>query len=307
METIRIGTRSSALALHQAELVASQLKSCLPSVTVSIVKIKTQGDKLLDVPLADIGSKGLFTSEIEQALMRGDVDLAVHSAKDLPTDMTPGVQLTATLKREDVRDVIVSRDGLKLDELGQKAVIGTSSLRRQAVMQRYNSTWQLKPVRGNVQTRIQKVRDGEYDAVVLAAAGLVRLNFQDQISEYLDPYLFLPAVGQGAIGIQTKVDAQDINEALRKINDQATFDCVQVERVFLEAVQGGCQVPVGVYTQQKKNEVHMKASILSIDGSCEVTGEIKGSHDTIEQKAKALAQQLLQQGGAAILREIRHV
>ncbi|MBM3301847.1 MAG: hydroxymethylbilane synthase, partial [Deltaproteobacteria bacterium] len=227
---LTIGTRGSALALWQARFVAASIEEKHPGITVELITIKTRGDKILDVPLAQIGGKGLFTKEIEDALLDRRVDLAVHSMKDLPTDLPQGLQLAATMKREDPRDVFVSRDGTTLEKLEPTARVGTSSLRRRAFLLNRFPSLDVIPMRGNLDTRLRKIETENLAGAVLAAAGILRMGFGDRITEYIDPDLMIPAIGQGALAIETRVGDDTTNSVVATLNDPATAECIAVER-----------------------------------------------------------------------------
>ncbi len=244
---ITIGTRGSALALWQASFVAEAIQKGHPEVTVDLMKIKTTGDKILDSPLAQIGGKGLFTKEIEEALLERKVDLAVHSMKDLPTELPNGLHVAAVMKREDPRDVFISRDGRPLQELGPGERIGTSSLRRKAFLLNRFNRLEIISIRGNVDTRLRKMESENLAGVILAAAGIIRLGFADRITSYLELDLVIPAIGQGALAIETRANDEATNRVALTLNHPDTAVCVGVERAFLQRMGGGCQVPMAAH------------------------------------------------------------
>lgn len=252
MRAIRIGTRKSSLALTQTDWVIRELRHAFPDVEVETKAIVTKGDRILDVTLSKVGGKGLFVKEIEQALLNKEIDVAIHSMKDLPGEMADGLTLAAISKREDPRDCLISRDGKKLAELSSGAVVGTSSLRRQAQILAHRPDLRVEPVRGNIETRLRKMREGQFDAILLAAAGLHRMGWQHVITEYLPVDIVLPAVGQGALGIQCRSGDEETIALLKVLNDPATAFPVTAERAFLHRLNGNCQVPVGAYGTVEK-------------------------------------------------------
>ncbi len=303
-KTIRIGTRGSKLALWQAEWVKNRLKESHPHIRVELVKIKTTGDKILDAPLAKIGGKGLFVKEIEEALLSGRVDLAVHSMKDVPTLLPEGLHLKAITKREDPRDVLVSKDGRPLKELPQGAHIGTSSLRRQCQLWHIREDFKISPLRGNLDTRLRKLSEGLYDAIVLAGAGIRRLGFEDHITEYLPAELMLPAIGQGALGIETRVDDVFINELVAPLNHGETSTCVRAERAFLERLEGGCQVPIAAHARVENNRLKLTGLVGTTDGRTIYRDSVEGEVDNPERVGRELAERLLGMGAERILKEL---
>jgi hydroxymethylbilane synthase len=265
--------------------------------------IKTRGDKIFDAPLAQIGGKGLFTKEIEDALLDGRIDLAVHSLKDLPTDLPEGLRLAATMKREDARDVFVSRDGDPLEKLGPGAIIGTSSLRRRAFLLNRFPSLHVIPVRGNVDTRLRKIKTDNLAGVVLAAAGILRMGFGHRITSYLDTTLMIPAIGQGALAIETRVDDRTTNSVVTTLNDPDTARCVAVERAFLKRLGGGCQVPMAAHCTSHGETLHVVAAVVHPDGTPMVHDSIQGS-DAAQHMGIRLADRLLEQGAGDILRGV---
>ncbi len=304
MQIIKIGTRGSKLALYQANKVKDLLSKEFPDNNFEIVVIKTKGDKILDVALSKIGDKGLFTKELEIELLNGNIDMAVHSLKDLPTVFPEGCKLAAILKRAEVRDVLISKDNKKISELPDGAVIGTSSLRRISQVLKFNPKFKIKDIRGNVETRLQKLKNENYDALIMAGAGIIRLGFENKITELLDPEIILPAAGQGAIAVETRINDEFIDKILENINHEFTEKSVFAERTFLQLVEGGCQVPVGCYTNMVGEKFHITGLIASIDGKNTIKEIVAGKIEDSYEMAKVLAEKMLKQGGAEILSEI---
>ncbi|NVN91119.1 MAG: hydroxymethylbilane synthase [Desulfuromonadales bacterium] len=300
---LRIGTRASQLALWQANWVKSELEKKYPGMEVTLTKIKTMGDKILDVPLAQVGGKGLFVKEIEEAMLRGEIDIAVHSMKDVPTEFPEGLGLYCITKREDPRDALISRN-LRFSELPQGAKVGTSALRRQAQLLKVRPDLVMVTIRGNVETRIRKLEEDNLDAVILAAAGLKRLGLTDRVAEYLDVDLSLPAIGQGALGIECRLADPLITETIAFFNHPATSYAVRAERALLKRCQGGCQVPIAAHGTVTDTVLRLVGFIAAVDGQNSVRGEISGPVEQCEELGNALAEQLLSQGGKAILEEV---
>lgn len=309
MKKLKIGTRSSRLAVKQTEQIVWLLKEKCPDCEFETIYIKTQGDKLLDVPLAKIEDKGLFIKELEIALLDKRIDLAVHSMKDVPTALEEGLCIGAITSRADSRDVLVSLNGLKLRELPPGAVVGTSSLRRKAQILHHRPDLRVADLRGNIDTRLKKLQEKQYDAIVLAKAGLIRLGRADVITEELNYSLFLPAVGQGALGVEIRAEDEETRGIIRKIHDQDTAICVEAERCLLAALEGGCQVPVAAVAQIKENKLFLEAMVASLDGTrivkdrlfSELCSEIKEA----QKLGRQLAELLKSRGADKILREIR--
>ena len=303
---IRIATRGSPLALAQADEVAAGLRSAhgLPETMTEILVIHTSGDRIQDRPLADAGGKGLFTKEIEAALLDGRADLAVHSAKDMPTVLPDGLVLSAFLKREDVRDAFLSRIAPSLEALPRGTVVGTASLRRQALVRRARPDLTVVTLRGNVQTRLRKLDDGEYDAIILASAGLKRLELSERITELLDVTVSLPAVGQGAVGIECRSDDAEINALLAPLNHEPTALRVKAERAMNRRLEGGCQVPIGGYAELDHGVIVLHGLVGRPDGTQLVTGSISGRPEDADELGRVLAEDLLSRGAGAILREV---
>lgn len=252
--------------MRQSKSVKATLQALHPDLRIELQVIKTIGDKILDVPLAKVGGKGLFVKEIEDALLDRSVDLAVHSMKDVPSELPTGLLIGAIPQREDPRDVLVSRHGAGLAELPPEAVVGTSSLRRAAQLKRLRPDLEIQNLRGNLDTRLRKVRDGAYEAIVLAAAGLHRMGWEEHITAYFDPAEFLPAVGQGAIGIEIRSDDESLHQLLRDLHHPATALAVKAERSFLQELEGGCQVPIGGYARIMGESVELTGLVCSLDG-----------------------------------------
>ncbi len=311
MKRITVGTRGSKLALWQAEWVATQLKNLAPGLEVQLKKIKTTGDKVLDVPLAKIGGKGLFVKEIEEALLREEVDIAVHSMKDVPTVLPDGLGIVAVCERESPRDAFVSRlseDGTPLysglSALPHGATVGTSSLRRICQIKYLRHDLNLVPLRGNLDTRLRKLDEGQFDAIILAEAGMKRLGVAQRITEVLGPELVLPAIGQGAIGIEAKLDREDVVELVRRLDHQETHLCVEAERAFLARLEGGCQVPIACYARRVDGLVQIDALVGDLEGRRLIRGQRRTEPEKAREEALALAEELLQRGAREILEEV---
>lgn len=304
MRTILIGTRKSELALTQTDWVIKELRKKNPGIKVETKPIVTKGDRILDVTLSKVGGKGLFVKEIEQALLNKEIDVAIHSMKDLPAEMAAGLTLAAISQREDPRDCFVSREGKKLAELSPGATVGTSSLRRQSQLLAYRPDLRVEPVRGNIGTRLRKMREGQFDAILLAAAGLHRVGWQNLITEYLPIDIILPAVGQGALGIQCRSDDEEVMSLMQGLNDPATAFPVRAERAFLNRLDGNCQVPVGAYGTMESDEV------IALTGA---VGDPQGKHvyrrsrkgTKPEQLGEQLAAEVAAMGADQVLASLR--
>lgn len=301
---LKIGTRQSLLALWQSNYIASCLRERYPECRVELKKIVTKGDKILDVPLAQIGGKGLFTKEIEEELLDGTIDLAVHSLKDMPTVMPEGLCLTAITARANAGDAFVSNKYANFAELPLGAIVGTSSLRRKAQLLAARPDLQITNLRGNVDTRLRKLDEGLYDAVILAAAGLERLGHGDRIRSLIPASVCLPAVGQGALAIECRADDAETRAMLDCLNDVPTRRATSAERAFLGLVEGGCQVPIGVHADVNKNAIRVEAIIAALDGSVVLRDTITGSADDAEKLGKELGRKMLANGGREILAAI---
>jgi len=301
---IRVGTRASALALWQAEWVKAELEKKYPGMAVALTKIKTTGDKILDVPLAKVGGKGLFVKEIEEAMLEGEIDIAVHSMKDVPTFFPDGLHLGAITKREDARDALISRHNLAFKDLPKGANVGTSSLRRQAQLMHLRPDFVIHQLRGNVDTRLRKLKEGQYDAIILAAAGLKRLGLDANVSEYIAPEISLPAIGQGALGIECRVDDRELNDLIAFFNHSDTRTCVTGERALLRKLEGGCQVPIACYGQMKNGKLNLIGLVGSVDGKRIIKDSLEGPPEDADRLGVTLAEKLLSQGADVILREV---
>lgn len=303
-QTLRIATRKSPLAMWQAEHVAQQLRLAHAGLQVELVGMSTQGDKILDTPLAKIGGKGLFVKELEQGMLEGRADLAVHSMKDVPVELPDGLHLAVILEREDPRDAFVSNRVSCLDDLAQGAVVGTSSLRRQCQLGERRPDLRIAPLRGNVNTRLRKLDEGEFDAVILASAGLRRLGFKKRISALLEPDQSLPAIGQGAIGIECRVADERVNNLLQPLHHGETALCVQAERAMNRRLMGGCQIPIGGHAVLNHGKLYMRGLVGRPDGSRVIRAEISGPAAEVDALGLALAEDLLGQGADQILKKL---
>ena len=299
-----IGARGSRLAVWQAEWVQARLNELAPALTVTLQRIKTSGDRILDVPLAAIGGKGLFVKEIEEALLREEIDLAVHSMKDVPTILPDGLSILCVPAREDPRDVLVSRDSCSLDQLPKGSRIGTSSLRRQAQLLHCRPDLHIELLRGNLDTRLRKLHNGEYDAIVLAAAGLMRMGWSNKVTEYLPPEVSLPAIGQGALGLEGRRHDRFLQTLVEKLEHRPTRTAVMAERALLKRLEGGCQVPIAAHATVKGDTLIMDGLIASVDGQRLIRDTIQGPASEAQSLGSQLAEKLLAQGGDRILNEI---
>jgi hydroxymethylbilane synthase len=302
--TLVLGTRGSKLAVHQSEWVRSRIQELAPQVTVTLRRIQTSGDKILDVPLAKIGGKGLFVKEIEEALISGDIDLAVHSMKDVPTELPPALDLICIPLREDPRDALISRDGRRFKDLATGARIGTSSLRRQAQLLQARPDLSISMLRGNLDTRLRKLREGHFDAIVLAAAGLRRLGWEQEITEYLPPEISLPAIGQGALGIEGRRDDTFVRDVLSGLEHPPTRTMVMAERALLHRLQGGCQVPIAAHARLSGADLHLEGLVASVDGKEVIRDRVTGTAADPRSAGMLLAERLLERGGGRILQTI---
>ncbi len=300
-QRVRIATRKSALALWQAEYVKARLEFFHPGLVVELVPMSTQGDKILDTPLAKIGGKGLFVKELETAMLEDRADIAVHSMKDVPVEFPEGLMLSTICEREDPRDAFVSNHHSSLDQLPHGAVVGTSSLRRQCQIKALRPDLQIRDLRGNVNTRLAKLDAGEYDAIILAAAGLIRLGFQARIATYLPVSESLPANGQGAVGIECRSNDAAVRALLAPLEHTATRQAVLAERAMNRALQGGCQVPIGAFAEIDGDQLHLRGLVGQLDGQQILQAEVRGAAIDGEALGQQLAQKLLAQGAGAIL------
>ena len=301
---LRIGTRGSQLALYQANWVKEKLVETHPDLNVMLIKIKTTGDKIQDAPLAKIGGKGLFVKEIEEALIHRRIDLAVHSIKDVPTEFPVGLHLSAITKREDPRDVFISRDGKILRDLPQKAKIGTSSLRRQAQLLHFRNDLELLPLRGNLETRLKKLKTMNLDGIVLALAGMKRLGLEERITEIIPTEISLPAIGQGALGIETRQDDQETEGKIQFLNHKDSWIAVSAERAFLKKLEGGCQVPIAAYAQIFGTSLQVEGLVGTIDGKRLIRHHIVGPLEKAKSLGIELAEILFEKGAKEILDEV---
>lgn len=301
---IVIGTRSSKLALWQADYVAECLRKEYPGLQVEKKLMTTKGDKILDAPLAKIGGKGLFTKELEQEMLEGGIDLAVHSLKDMPTEVPNGLVIAAITKRADPGDAVVSLKYGHFEDLPQGAKVGTSSLRRKAQLLHARPDLNIQDLRGNVNTRLRKLEEENFDAIVLAVAGLTRLGFKDRIAEVMPREIMLPAVGQGALAIEARAEDEEILEMIAFLNDEDMVACAKGERAFLAKVEGGCQVPVGVFGSVENEELQLEAVIASLDGARLYRDKLTGAKSEAEKLGGELAEKLLAAGGLEIMQEL---
>jgi hydroxymethylbilane synthase len=299
--TLRIATRQSPLALWQAEHVRAALETAHPDLHVELVKMVTKGDKILDTPLAKIGGKGLFVKELEQGMLDDQADIAVHSMKDVPVDFPAGLHLPVILAREEPFDAFVSNNYANIDALPQGAVVGTASLRRQCQLLRRRPDFAIRPLRGNVGTRLGKLDAGEFDAIILAAAGLIRLGLQERIRQILTPDIILPAIGQGAIGIECRSDDARVNGLIQVLNDDASHHRVSAERAMNHTLEGGCQVPIGGFAELFGDELYVRGLVGSPDGQHMVHSEIRGNVADAAALGVSVAEDLLAQGAKALL------
>lgn len=303
-DTIRIATRKSPLALWQAYFVRDALQQAHPGLNVELVTMVTKGDIILDTPLAKVGGKGLFVKELEVAMLENRADLAVHSMKDVPVEFPEGLGLVTICEREDPRDAFVSHKYKNVDELPQGAVVGTCSLRRQCQLQERRPDLIIKELRGNVGTRLGKLDAGDYDAIVLAAAGLKRLELEERIQSYISPEESLPAVGQGAVGIECRLDDTRLRKLLEPLNDKDTYDRVMAERAMNLTLEGGCQVPIGSYALLEGDDIWLRGLVGEPDGTQVIRGEIRGKRSDAQTLGESLAHTLLQNGAKEILEKL---
>jgi hydroxymethylbilane synthase len=301
---VRIGTRGSKLALWQANWVKERIEKQSPRIKTEIVKIKTTGDRILDVALAKVGGKGLFVKEIEEALLDHRIDVAVHSTKDVPTKLADHLHIAAFTEREDPRDVMISNRWRHFNELPHEARVGTSSLRRQAQLLHVRPDLKMEILRGNLDTRLRKLREEGLDAIIVAASGVIRLGEQRQITQYLERDLCLSAIGQGTLALECREEDQEINEILRPLNAPDVSMAVRAERAFLERLEGGCQVPIAAYGEIENGVLLLEGRIASVDGKELVGDKISGDPGDPEAIGRKLAERLLASGGKAILKEI---
>lgn len=298
---LRIATRKSPLALWQANHVRDALLARHPDLEVELVTMTTQGDKILDTPLAKVGGKGLFVKELETGMLEGRADLAVHSMKDVPVEFPEGLGLASVLPREDPRDALISNEYSSIETLPEGARVGTSSLRRQCQLRRLRPDLEVLDLRGNVNTRLAKLDKGDYDAILLAAAGVRRMGWEQRITELLAPEQFIPAIGQGAIGIEIRLDDARVRSLVEELNDGQTATRVRAERALNEALQGGCQVPIAGYSEISHGVIVLRALVGRPDGSEMVQGVISGRPEDAVELGQVLAEDLLSRGAKQIL------
>jgi hydroxymethylbilane synthase len=311
---LTIGTRGSKLALWQAEFVKKQIQKRSPDLSIEILKIKTTGDKILDVPLAQVGGKGLFVKEIEEALLRREADIAVHSMKDVPTDFPDGLHLPVMCEREDPRDALITgkesevrnrkSDTSLLFALPRHSKIGTSSLRRSCQLLSIRPDFSIEQLRGNLDTRLRKLDEGQFDAIILAAAGVMRLGWREKITEIIPPDISLPAIGQGAIGIECRISDEWVNNLIAALNHPGTYICVKAERAFLKKLEGGCQVPIAAHARLTDGRIVMHGLVGSISGDKIIKANIEGDPMHAETLGIRLAEEVLSKGAKEILDEV---
>ncbi|MCS7228665.1 MAG: hydroxymethylbilane synthase [Candidatus Kryptonium sp.] len=308
MQKIIIGTRGSKLALWQTEFVKEKLSKVVPDIEFEIKIIKTTGDKILNSPLSKIGDKGIFTREIEIELLDGKIDMAVHSLKDLPTKLPDGLTIGAVTEREDVRDVLISRNDLKLADLPLNSVIATGSLRRRAQLLNIRPDFKFVEIRGNIDTRFRKFDESNWDGMILAYAGVKRMNYTSRVSEVISTDIILPAVGQGAIAIEVREKDEKILDLVRKVNHLETELATRAERALLRYLEGGCQIPIGAFAYVSNGKIKLSAMVSNLDGTFLVRDSVEGDvNDQVENLGFELAEKLLQQGASKILDEIRKI
>jgi len=303
-KSIVIASRESLLAMWQAKFIRQRLIQLYPQTEVSILGMTTRGDQILDKSLSKIGGKGLFIKELEQSLENGHADIAVHSMKDMPMNVPDGFALAAITEREDPRDAFVSNEYRNLDDLPTDSIVGTSSLRRESQLRAQFPHLIVKPLRGNVQTRLRKLDEGQYAAIILAAAGLKRLELSDRITTLLDPEQSLPAVGQGALGIECRENRSDLIALLQPLHHQETANCVKAERAMSRLLGGSCQIPLGAFAEIGNNALRLRGFVASPDGKQMVNDELTGNPETGEEMGQTMAQNLIAQGADKILAAI---
>lgn len=304
MTRLRLGTRGSALAMVQSQFVKSRLEALSPTLTVDVIVIKTTGDRRAAQPLAELGGKGVFIKELEEALIAQKIDFAVHSLKDVPTDLPEGLFLSAILEREDPRDCLVSRFGEQLRELPRGSTVGTGSLRRQAQIRAATRGVIVQDLRGNLDTRLKRVSNGDFAAIVVAHAGLRRLGRQDEISEVLDLDVMLPAPGQGFVAIESRRSDEETNRWLHSLHHPSSGMAATAERAFLAGLGGGCRVPIAAYAREEKGQLEMEGLVISVDGKRSVRSKMAGPPATASKLGERLAQELMRQGALDILQSV---
>ncbi|MDO9529533.1 MAG: hydroxymethylbilane synthase [Syntrophales bacterium] len=304
---LRIGTRGSNLALKQAHWVADRLKEKYPDMITEISVIKTKGDRMQNISLANIGGKGVFVKEIEEALLKGDIAIAVHSMKDVPTELPEELEIGVVTEREDPRDVLISRENGKLEDLPTGARIGTGSLRRALQLRNLMPDIKIVSIRGNLDTRIKKLKTDDLDGVVVAAAGMKRMGWAESISQFIPIAVMVPSPGQGALGIELRKDDEEIRDIVSFLNHSSSSIEVMAERAFLTQLGGGCQVPIAAFGKQQDDELILRGLVGSLDGRTIVDDEVRGSSNDWEELGKILAERISSRGGRAILEEIYNI
>jgi hydroxymethylbilane synthase len=299
-----VGTRGSQLALWQAEWVQHQLRAIAPDISVILKRIQTSGDKIQDVPLAKIGGKGLFVKEIEEALLRREIDLAVHSMKDVPSVLPEGLEIVCVPEREDPRDALIAQEGYSLEKLPVGGRVGTSSLRRQAQLLHVRPDLEIAVLRGNVDTRLRKIREHHFDAIILAASGLKRLGWEQEVTEYLSVEVSLPAIGQGSLGLEGRKDDTFVRDLVAQFEHRPTRIAVTAERALLTRLEGGCQVPIAGYATLQGDTLTLDGLVVSLDGKRYIRRVISGPAEEAGSLGRRLAEQLLDGGAKPILQEI---
>jgi hydroxymethylbilane synthase len=303
-QILRIATRKSPLALWQAEYVRDRLLAIHPDLNIELLKMTTQGDKVLDTPLAKVGGKGLFVKELENGILKGDADIAVHSIKDVPVELPDELHLSVICQRDDPRDAFVSNAYAQIEDLPKGSKVGTSSLRRRCQLLAWRPDLEIIDLRGNVNTRLKKLDDGNYDAIILASAGLKRLGLEHRVSSPLLTTISLPAIGQGAIGIECRSKDDHINSLIQPLNHQKTATCVLAERAMNQRLEGGCQVPIAGFAELEDDTLYMRGLVGQIDGRKMIRGEVTGPADQAQVLGRQLADDLLARGAKEILAEI---
>lgn len=304
MDILRIGTRGSALALKQAHWVADRLKEKHPGMITEITVIKTRGDIMQDISLATIGGKGVFVKEIEEALLKDAIDIAVHSMKDVPVELPEELEIGIITEREDPRDVLISRENRKIEDLPKGARIGTGSLRRGLQLRNLMPDVEIVPIRGNLDTRIKKIKTDDLDGVVIAAAGIKRMGWGGSVSQFIPVEVMMPSPGQGALGIELWKDDEEMKEIVSFLNHGASAIEVMAERTFLKELGGGCQVPIAAYGKKREDELILRGLVGSLDGRIVVVDEVRGSSEDWEELGKILAGSIESKGGREILEEV---
>ncbi|HOO89210.1 MAG TPA: hydroxymethylbilane synthase [Syntrophales bacterium] len=304
IKKIRIGTRGSDLALVQANWVSDRLRGLHKDLSVEIVPIRTRGDRMQNISLVEIGGKGVFVKEIEEALLRGDIDIAVHSMKDVPVDLPEGLIIGTIPEREDSRDVLISREGRKMEGLPKGARIGTGSLRRRMQIKSLMPDIEIVPIRGNIDTRIKKIVTENLDGIIIAAAGMKRMGRSREITQYIPLEVMMPSVGQGVLGLESREDDRVVEELIRPLNHPDSMVELSAERTFLRCLGGGCQVPIAGIARKQGDSLIMKGLVGSVDGRVMIMDEVRGNSDDWEDVGSTLAENILSRGGQAILDDV---